>query len=245
MRALSGQQILQICELGAGQRPFDRALTILRVADPERSADEWAALPIGRRDAALIAIWQATFGSWLKGYAECPQCRTPLEFQMAAEEISRAGAAVPVAPSHRLQVSGYELQFRLPDSRDLSAVAECAGPDEARSLWLQRCVLLADRDGAAARVEELPAEVLTKLADYMLECDPQAEVLLTFHCPACAHDWREVLDIATFLWTEITARAKRLLREVQTLARAYAWGEAEILAMSEWRRQRYLEMAGA
>lgn len=243
MRALSGQQILQIWELGAEQRPFDRALTILHVACPERSTDEWAALPIGRRDAALLTIWQATFGSWLKGYAACPQCRTPLEFQIAAEEIACAGAAVPVAPSHRLQVSGYELDFRLPDSRDLSAVADCAGPDEARSLWLQRCVLHADRNGARTSVDELPADVLTRLADYMLECDPQAEVLLDFHCPVCAHDWREVLDIATFLWAGITARAKRLLREVHVLAREYAWSESEILSMSGWRRQCYLEMA--
>ena len=44
---------------------------------------------------------------------------------------------------------------------------------------------------------------------------------------------------------QISAReATRLLGEVHTLARAYHWREAEILAMSSRRRQAYLELAG-
>ncbi|HEX2516118.1 MAG TPA: phage baseplate protein, partial [Chloroflexota bacterium] len=40
-------------------------------------------------------------------------------------------------------------------------------------------------------------------------------------------------------------RARRLLREVHTLARAYGWREAEILALPGRRRQTYLDLVGA
>jgi hypothetical protein len=51
-----------------------------------------------------------------------------------------------------------------------------------------------------------------------------------------------MFDIGAFLWEEIAAQARRLLREVHTLARAYGWREADILVMSAARRQAYLEM---
>ena len=67
--------------------------------------------------------------------------------------------------------------------------------------------------------------------------------LFGFECPACDHRWSTVFDIASYLWSEIHAWAKRLLRTVDTLARTYAWREADILALSPSRRQIYLELA--
>ncbi len=51
-----------------------------------------------------------------------------------------------------------------------------------------------------------------------------------------------MFDVVSFFWSEICVQAKRLLREVHTLARAYGWREADILNMSTARRQFYLEM---
>ena len=70
-------------------------------------------------------------------------------------------------------------------------------------------------------------------------------MLLDFDCPACRHRWQAVFDILTFFWTEIRREARRLLEHVHVLARAYGWREGEILALSERRRQAYLEMVGA
>jgi hypothetical protein len=72
--------------------------------------------------------------------------------------------------------------------------------------------------------------------------DPCAETLVGLVCPACAHTWLGIFEIMTFLWTAIRARARRLLQEVDVLARVYGWGEADILAMSETRRGWYLQM---
>jgi hypothetical protein len=69
-------------------------------------------------------------------------------------------------------------------------------------------------------------------------------VLLDFTCPGCNYQWQSLFDITAFFWQEIAAFVKRLLREVHTLAKAYGWREADILAMSHQRRQFYLEMVG-
>ena len=61
-------------------------------------------------------------------------------------------------------------------------------------------------------------------------------------CQGCGHEWAAVFDIVTFFWAELVAQAKRLLREVHQLARAYGWRESEILAMSSQRRHTYLEL---
>lgn len=140
---------------------------------------------------------------------------------------------------------GYELQLRLLNSRDLAEADDCGNPQQARALLVERCLVAARHEGEAIPGAELPERVVTRLADRLAECDPLSQVLFDLSCPACAHGWQAVLDIATFFWMELAACARRLLHEVHTLARAYGWREADILNMSPWRRRCYLEMMGA
>ena len=115
--------------------------------------------------------------------------------------------------------------------------------DRARERLLERCVLDArDPNGAAMAARALPQAVLAELAKQMESADPGAVVELSFDCPACHHSWQEVFDISSFLWREIHAWAQRTLRDVHMLARAYGWGEADVLALSPTRRQVYLEL---
>jgi hypothetical protein len=46
----------------------------------------------------------------------------------------------------------------------------------------------------------------------------------------------------SYLWAEVHSWALRTLHEVNVLASAYGWRESDILALSQWRRQAYLEM---
>jgi hypothetical protein len=87
-------------------------------------------------------------------------------------------------------------------------------------------------------------QVITHIATQMVEIDPQAEILFALSCPACQHEWQILFDIVSFLWTELSAQAKRLLLEVHELARHYSWHETDILAMSPMRRNLYLELIG-
>lgn len=241
MRPLSAHDLLGVWEAGEDRHPLDRALILLAAACPELTWDELAALSIGQRDARLLTLRELTSGPMLNGFVECTRCAERLEFDVALSDL--IVAAEPEEEARELLIDGLALRFRLPDSRDLAAVVGSRDPAAARGLLVRRCVLQASRDGEPVAASELPAEATTGLARRMAECDPQAEVLLDLRCPTCDHAWQALFDIVTFFWAELAARAKRLLREVHTLARAYGWREADILGMSARRRQYYLEMA--
>lgn len=243
MRPLSAYDLLRVWEVGEDQHPLDRALTLLAAAFPERTLDELAALSIGQRDARLLTLRERISGPSLNGFAECPRCAEHLEFDVAVADLRVADDPDMEEDAWELVTGGLALRFRLPNSGDLAAVSGCEDPSAARSLLVQRCVLEASRDRVPVAAGELPDDVIVGLAQRMSECDPQAEVLLDLRCPACDHHWQALLDIVAFFWAELAARAKRLLRDVHTLARAYGWSEADVLNMGARRRQRYLEMA--
>lgn len=124
----------------------------------------------------------------------------------------------------RWEAPPLDPSLRLPTTEDLIAIEHLTDLASARAMLLARC-------GAS---EEMVAK--------MAEADPQADVQLDADCPACEHRWREPFDIASFLWTEISVLARRLLLEVHQLASAYGWSESDILALSPARRNAYLEM---
>ena len=243
MRPLSAHDLLQVWEVGEDQSPVDRALTILTAACPELTRDELAELSVGQRDARLLSLRERTSGPRLNCFAECPRCAERLEFDVAVADLRVA--AEPDEGACELVAENFLLRFRLPNSRDLAAAAGFRDQSAARDLLVQRCVLQASRHGVPIACSELPAEVISALAQRMVECDPQAEVLLDLRCPECAHGWQVLLDIASFFWDELSAQARRLLNEVRGLALVYGWREADILAMSARRRQYYLEMTDA
>lgn len=243
MPSLSAETILYIWEVGQRQHPVDRALTILAATYPDVSWDMLARLSIGQRDARLLGIYEQTFDAELAGVADCPQCHQSLEFALPIAGMRLAEAEEQVDQVYPLQVNGYTLQFRLPNSFDLAAIVRQAGDsDTARNLLAQHCVLEATHRGEAITVTGLPAPVTADLATQMARLDPQAEIVINLDCPACRHTWSVLLDIVAFLWDRIAAQAKRLLYDVHTLAQAYGWTEADILAMSATRRKFYLEM---
>lgn len=241
MRPLAAPDILRVWERGVGCHPPERVLLILMAACPEMTRDELAALDVAERDERLLALRGLTLGPHIDGVAECPACQEPLEFAIDAATLRTERGP---GPQHELRIEGYAVVFRLPNSTDLALAAD-GEPGAARRLLAERCVLEARRDGQSIATSALPAWLETRLGERMAECAPQAERWLDVVCPACGHAWSAAFDIAAFLWAEIAAEAKRLTREVHALARAYAWREADILAMSAMRRQRYLELAGS
>jgi len=213
------------------------------MALPEVPRDELLALSVGQRDARLLSIREATFGSRLDGFAECPACQERLEFAFNVSDIR-------VLPENRtsakqvqeVSIEGYSLRYRLPDSSDLAQIVCFQDVMVARDLLLQRCVLQACQENVEVEVAALPESVIAILGRHMLESDPQAEVPIDLSCPVCTHNWLVIFDIVPFFWSEICAQVKRLMREIHILARAYGWNETDILAMSATRRQFYLEM---
>ena len=118
-------------------------------------------------------------------------------------------------------------------------------PAACRVCILERCVLAAERGDTPVRADQLPPEVMAGIEESMAKADPLADIRLALTCPACGESWSSVFDIVSYLWTEIEVWAWRILSDVHTLARAYAWRECDILNLSPLRRQFYLERVGA
>jgi hypothetical protein len=241
MHSLSARDVVHAWEAGRGRHPVDRALLLLALAHPDLTQAELAALTMGQRNRRLLVLRRDLLGPTLNGYAECPNCGQALEF-----EIDIGAILLPelTEAAFTATVEGFDLEVRLPDSQDLAAVVGLEGLDSARRLLIERCILSARQDGAAVDLAALPDTLLPALAEAMSERDPQAETRFRLTCQDCGHSWSALFDIVSFLWTEIEAYAQRLLHETHTLARAYGWNEAEVLALSSTRRKFYLDLVG-
>ncbi|HYU31532.1 MAG TPA: hypothetical protein VEW48_05175 [Thermoanaerobaculia bacterium] len=239
MGALSARDLLLVWEQAERRRPAERALALLAAACPELPDDARAALPLGWREARLFGLYEETFGSELELATPCPQCGETLESELRVDDL----AADPgeIEPGE-IEEGGLRLVLRPLSSADLAAAADCPDAAAARRLLAARSVLAASRDGVEVDPSELSATEMDVVSRGLASLDPRAEVLLDFACPGCGHRWQSLLDAADCLWREIDATARRLLREVHALARAYHWREADILAMSARRRRRYLEI---
>jgi hypothetical protein len=242
--AMTNRDLLAIWERGQGQGPVARALAILTVAFPGEAEDTLAALPLGRRDARLLAVRAATFGPHLACLAPCPACGEAVEIALDVSTLEAAcdGAPAEWEREYRVASDGWEIVFRLPDSRDLAAAVAIGEEGAARDQLVARCVRHARRDGREWPVSALDEAAIAALAAAIAERDPGAEIELDIACPACGTDWLPLFDIGAFLWFEIEAQARRLLHEVAALARGFGWRETDILALSATRRHAYLEL---
>jgi hypothetical protein len=241
MRALSAVELLDVWERGFAQSPAQRALLLLAVASGETGLERLTQFSAGQRDAHLLALREQTFGSRLASVTVCPACAEQLQFQLNAADM-RATPTTNVQANLKLTQAKYDVEFRLPNGLDLASLDPEASLQANRQSLLQRCVITARRAGREIEAAQLPAEVAAALARRMAEADPQADVLLALTCPQCRHAWQAPFDIVSYLWAEINAWAARLLREVNWLASAYGWSESEVIALSPWRRQAYLEL---
>jgi hypothetical protein len=242
MGALADFELLDLWERGRGKPGPLQALILLAQLHPEHSVDTLAALSIGERDRLLLAARETVFGRRLDCFTRCPQCEAELEFDLDTAALRVAGS-VDRAAHHEISLDGVTVRFRLIDSRDLVAAA-CAGDaEQARACLIDRIVIGAhDRDGTP--LDGFPAGSAALCAQLGV-LDPQADVTFSLSCDTCGQTWTGFIDLATFFWSELTTRARRLLLEVHMLARAYGWSQSDILALSRPRRDAYLELVTA
>jgi hypothetical protein len=255
MRPLTASHLLQVWEQGMNRPPVQQALLLLAAALPDLSLAVLAELSIGRRDAHLLDLRQQLFGPQLASVVACPVCDQKLEFTCQISDIRMQEVAEP-PDTFTWRGQDYEACFRLPNSLDITAVGgeevrqsqTTTAEDEAAHIkqqLLARCLISASCGHETVSADELPPTIVEQIVARMAQADPQADVQLALSCAACGHHWSAVFDILAFLWAEITAWAYRTLHEVHRLAAAYSWREADILALSAWRRQYYLNLVHA
>lgn len=259
------QRLIAAWEAGQDAPPYSRALALL-AAMPEDDPAALQALSIGARDRRLLILRQALLGETLTAITDCPACGERLETSIAVQGLYAPYAEDPLS-SRMAHVDGMTVAYRLPTVADLVALdaastspavrgaPEAPGdgpPTMARGgalALLERCVLSVEIDGETLRLYALPQEAQQALAiaigELIAQADPQADIQLAMACAACGATWSAPFDPVGYVWAEVDTWVRRLLGEVHLLARAYGWSEGDILAMSQHRRRRYLEMVTA
>lgn len=241
MRAPTAAELLDTWQDAVAAPPAWRAQALLQLGFPDLDAGAAVALTVGQRDASLMRLRRHLFGAQLDMVTACPHCQEPLESALDLDALAGAEAVADTTPAP-LQAGGYRVAFRPPCCADLLALAGEQDPGAIRAMLLQRCVTGVDTADGCGAAADLPEDVVRAVADAMAAADPAADLELAFDCPACGHSWTACFDVAAFLWREVHAWALRTLRDVHSLALAYGWREADVLALSPARRQIYLEL---
>ena len=234
--------LLRAWESGAAVAPLDRAPSLLHSLGAVPASVRTDELTVGQCDARLFELRRAMFGETLEVVTTCPACQTEVELTVALGELQPPVREGPVAPL-TVQANGYTLLCRIPCNEDLRALARRGAEVTLRDL-IERCVLEASSpEGPPVALRELPEATVEAIVEALADTDPGAHTALRVRCP-CGGEWVAELDIRDVVWSDLTEWVGRTLTEVHQLAQAYGWSEAEILAMSGWRRRWYLEAVG-
>lgn len=214
---------LALWDEGAGCHPLDRALGLIAAVEGT-SREQAATLSIDVRNRALFRIVERLFGEQISLIATCGECAAETELTFS----TRDALAVP-ATAERIALAGGAAWCRLPTSRDLAAALAAPDPEDA----LLTAVVEADADDPA-----LLAEAETALAAQA----GLADLSLAHRCDRCGTEEESAFDVLDYLWRRVVAEARRLLREVHIIARAYGWSSEAVLALSPARRAAHIAL---
>lgn len=213
-----------------GGQPADDVVTALLQRCLGEAPDTLQGWSLARRFQALLALRCAEDPTASAAAAlRCSRCGGSFEL-----ELPLAACRQPVddGPLPLALADGRQLQLRLPTAQDLQHWRTQGQPDAAAL--------------AASLVQPavpLDATVLEQVADQLAQRDPFTALQLDAACPDCGQVHAAELDLEALLLQHFAQRQQRLLDEVATLARAFHWTEAQILALPAWRRAFYLSRA--
>ena len=238
---LSAAQILDVTDAGADADPVARGSVLLATTHPEWEPEQVSGLVLGERESLLLEVRRATLGDVLSARTVCPGCGAGLAADVPAAWLRRDGDPATAAPTFELELGAVVLTIRPPDGTVLARAAAEPDVDSCRLALLAGCIVRAAGPAGILDPAELPSDVVAAAGEAIVERDPRCEFTVALSCVSCGHDWEAGFDAGLFLWEELVAMSIRLADNVDLLARAYHWSEAEIVAMSSRRRRRYVE----
>jgi hypothetical protein len=232
--ALTDRDLLDAWTASRGMSSAERAEDLVARASSSADRAAVASWPLARRNAALLELRISRWGTALEGLAECPECGAELELTLDLPQL----VADPDPPSEvRVPVEAGELRARLPAPADLEAAARIPEPDAAARALAERCLL-----EAPPHALPLSDEAVAAIGESMADADPAGALVLALDCTECRHRWEETIDLADFVSADAHGDVRRIAGEVHTLASAYGWSEADVLALPVERRRLYVEL---
>ncbi|MFE9959728.1 hypothetical protein [Micromonospora sp. NPDC005299] len=224
-------RLLAVWEAAAAAPPAARGPVLLHAAGLLPDLDAALDLPVGTVAALAARLSVDSFGDPVDAVLTCG-CGQVLDVALPLDPV----AGLPAGETGA--VAGGTLRVRAPTARDLLAAGRS---DDPVGTLLARCVRdAADRPVAAGELTVDQRRAVDAAAE---ELAGAAAVVLRTRCPGCGDTVVTALDVAELLWERVAGRAPAVLAEVATLAAAYGWAEADILALPAGRRRAYLALA--
>lgn len=235
--SLTAEQLLHIWEQGQARHPHQAVKVLLQALLPPEANETVDSWTIGQRDRFLIRVRDWLFGQAMECVASCPDCDLRIEFSLSTRDLRQPEAAT--SETLAFEADGYRVFYQLPTLADLDTVADL---DSKRSALIKHCIVQATLNGEGIDAETLPPALLDEVAARMGKADAQAYIQLELTCPDCGTQWHAPFDIVSYLWQELGTWTKRVQREVHFIATAYGWTETEILGLTPFRRQAYINL---
>lgn len=228
LRHPNGADELALCE--ATGSAVSRSLKLLsRLSD----RDDWDALTVTDFEVTLLQLREQVLGQACDLGFSCPLCRERVEVSFRiADFLDGIVAHRPTGVDPVPGISGWfrcaGVKFRLPTAGDQAAVE---GDPNALERLLERCV-----------APPLPPARLRKRIERAMEAmAPEVSRPLVGTCPGCGETVSAALHVARLVVSEFVRDAASLHDDVDLIARAYHWPEAEILQLPRRRRRAYAE----
>jgi len=232
---LSAAELLDAAAECRDRPPVEAGVYLAALGARGLSLDESAHLAIGERDAALVGLYAAMFGSRLDLAANCPCCAARLDVSLTTDALR----VEPQMDAHPVvEIGGRRFKVRPVNSEDLAAVADIPDSGAARALLALRCLVPAQGEIVP---DALFDDQVDAVAAALTTIDRGSDFYVPLTCFACEAAWDAPIDIARVLATEIGAAADTLMDDIHDLALAYHWSEESILALAPARRSGYLQ----
>src|SRR5262245_27397485 len=230
VRELTGREEFQV--LGTNT---SNALNLLSALIEDATPFEAADLVASDRDRLLAAVYESAFGDRIESTLTCARCSQPFDLDFSLRKvIETVDEKSTTAELKALGDGNFETsegkRFRLPTGRDEVALAGLRS-DVVQMLLLQRCAATSDWSAASEAFE-----------DFLEEVAPLLDLELLAPCAECHHVHNVQFDIQTYVLGAIIAERRRLLSEINRLARTYSWSLKEILSLSRSDRRQFVEL---
>lgn len=193
---------------------------------------------VSERLQGLLAIANASSGNTSTAIATCSNelCRGKVELEL---ELASFATAQAIAKLDWLSPRGEKFCCRLPtgqDQRDWHQQVQ----HNADESWFIARLLEAMPDSQLPA--ELPDDWFDSLGASLAVADPLTALTLAIHCPFCEQALDVDVDLEWLLIDGLRSLQRRMIEQVHCLAVHYHWSERDIVALPQWRREKYLSL---